>query len=521
MSHKKGKKKETVKVEKKEEKIEAIEVKEVKASKSSSKRKSIFVYFLMMLGVFALLDIAMMFITSDLFNMVSYYKYGKEIISELFYAILVLVVMLLFKNAYVFTTKQERLTRALVIAAPLLMFSTITLIINVVDLSLNNPTVMTTQNIISLLIFCLLIGITEEFLCRGWLQNEFLERYGDTKKNVITSIILASFIFGIMHIFNVVTTSQNIFETLLQIINAMSLGFLLGTLYYKTRNIWAVIILHGFYDFSIMLGELAMVKDCTYGVATPKIIAISSLSVFMLSAFWLLSAALILKRCNFPDVKADLSRSKLRDFYLLVLPLLAFTFIFSVIPFENMVDDFNDYYICYHYDQISLDKNYTLHTPVYDKYTIKHDSSKSSYVINDDKVNEVISIGNYNFELFLKDGMAVIKNVNTGVESKLHDDLTYDLIVIENEDNYFIAIVTMDKNGNENVYISDFMTKDNLSNADSYVTTVAESMRRLDLPEVDMLRYLTYEGNDEKYPAFTSSDHDLFVIVDNELFMVK
>ena len=44
MSHKKEKKKDTVKVEKKEEKIEAIEVKEVKASKSSSKRKSIFVY---------------------------------------------------------------------------------------------------------------------------------------------------------------------------------------------------------------------------------------------------------------------------------------------------------------------------------------------------------------------------------------------------------------------------------------------------------------------------------------------
>ena len=54
--------------------------------------------------------------------------------------------MLLFKNSYVFTTKQERLTKSLVMASPLLLFSTIMLITNVTDLSLNNPDVLTVGN---------------------------------------------------------------------------------------------------------------------------------------------------------------------------------------------------------------------------------------------------------------------------------------------------------------------------------------------------------------------------------------
>ena len=185
---KKAKEEKVEKVEK-----EQIEVVEVKEAKNESKRKNIFVYFLMMLGIFAMIDFAMMFI---------YYKYGDDIILEIFYAILVLIVMLLFKNAYVFTNKQEKLYKALLMGAPMIMFSTIILCTNITDLSMKNPSVLTGRNIISVLLLCGLIGITEEFLCRGWLQNEFLERYGDTKKNVITSVLLASFIFGKCNYYN-------------------------------------------------------------------------------------------------------------------------------------------------------------------------------------------------------------------------------------------------------------------------------------------------------------------------------
>ncbi len=514
-------KKENKKVTKKVTDEEEIEVVEVKKSSKEPERRNIFVYFLMMLGIFAMIDFAMMFISTDLSQIAAYYRFGDDIILEIFYAILVLIVMLLFKNAYVFTNKQEKLYRALLMGAPLILFSTILLVTNVTNVSMKAPQALNATDIFSVLILCALIGITEEFLCRGWLQNEFLERYGDTKKNILTSIILASFVFGIMHIVNVITTSQTLFETVLQIINAVSIGFFFGVLYYKTRNIWSVIILHAYYDFSIMIGKLAEIKECTYGVATTKILVTSSFSMLMLSAFWIICALLILRRCNYPDEKADLAPRKLRDFYLIVLPLLAFTFIFSIIPYESIIDDYKDYYICYNYNEKELNDNYTLHYPVFEKYIINYKSQRSSYLIEGESINEVVELGNYSYSLFLKDGMAVLRNVNTASEVRLHSDFTYKLGVVENEDGYFISIVTLDKNGNENVYISDFMKKEEFSNTDEYLHMVVQSFRKLDLPEIDNVGYITIEGEKNNYPAYSTADHDLFIIIDKDLYLIK
>ena len=506
-------------IEPKKVEKEEIEVVEVKQRKRNVGRKNIFLYFFMMLGIFAVIDFAMMLISSDLSSLAAYHRYGDDIVLEIFYAVLVLVVMLLFKNSYVFTNKQEKLWKSILMASPILLFSGIVLVTNITSLKLNSPESINFNNIISLLIFCALIGITEEFLCRGWLQNEFLERYGDTKRNVITSIIFASFIFGVMHLSNIFATSQHIFETLLQIINAMSLGFLFGVLYYKTKNIWSVIVLHAIYDFSIMVGDLSTLKECTYGTATTNIIAASSFSTLMLSAFWILSALLILKRCNFPDKKANMS--KLRDFYLLVIPMLVFTFVFSMIPYENLIEDYSDYYTCYNYNELEMKENYTLHSPMFDKYTIKYDSSVSSFVLDEDEVEEVVTVGKFNFELFTKNQMPVLKNVNTGSEVKLSDNITYDFKLIENKDTYTIILVTMDKEKEERIYISTYMTKENLSNSDTYLNNVVESFREIALPPIDAVGYITIEGKEGNYPAFQSSDHDVFAIIDDELFVLK
>lgn len=520
MASKKNKKeKKVLKEEIIEKKEEAIEVVEVKKTETPSKRRNIFIYFLMMIGVFGIINLLSMFISLDLSELATYHRYGDDIIIELFYAILVLIVMLLFKNAYVFTNKKEKLYKALFMASPVLLFSIIILVTNITSVSMSAPEVLTTSNIVSLALLCGLIGITEEFLCRGWLQNEFLERYGDTKKNVIISIIFSSFIFGFMHITNIFSTSQNFFETLLQILNAMSLGFFFGILYYKTKNIWSVIILHAFYDFAIMFGELAIIKECSYGVATSQILLASSLSTAMLSTFWILCSLLIYKRCNFPDQKASLT--KMRDFYLIVIPLMVFAFIFAVFPYENIIDDYSDYLICYNYNDLKLEDNYILHYPKYDKFNIRDNSSKSSLELENDEIKEVVRVGNYDFSVLLKNQMPVIRNNITETEVKLSDEPSHDIIVIENEDSFIISFVTLDDNLNEHVYISTFMNKENLSNSDEYLNNVVESFRRLDLPDIDRLGYITIEGKKGNYPAYTTLDHDLFIVLDDELYIVK
>ena len=84
-------------------------------------------------------------------------------------------------------------------------------------------------NFINLLFLTIFIGIAEEFLCRGWLQNEFIERYGDTKRHIILSILFSSLIFGLIHLTNLMA-GQDLLTTIIQVIQATSVGLLLGSI---------------------------------------------------------------------------------------------------------------------------------------------------------------------------------------------------------------------------------------------------------------------------------------------------
>src|SRR5699024_4769192 len=116
-------------------------------------------------------------------------------------------------------------------------------------------------NLISLIILAVTIGMAEEFFFRGFIQGEIVDAYGKTRKQVITSVVVSGVIFGLVHLTNTLS-GQDIITTLMQVIQASSLGILLGSIYFITKNIWSVVFLHAFYDFAIMLGEVNSYKDC-------------------------------------------------------------------------------------------------------------------------------------------------------------------------------------------------------------------------------------------------------------------
>ena len=148
------------------------------------KKKSIMGYFFLMLLVFVVISFVISLIPSLLTNTVFYYKYGYELIVELFYGVFALIVMLLFKNSYVFTTRHKGFVESLKYGIPILGYAIVYFIYNLLGLD-----GLIVGNFINIVIYCILIGFAEEFLCRGWLQNEFLERFGDSKVGVIKSII--------------------------------------------------------------------------------------------------------------------------------------------------------------------------------------------------------------------------------------------------------------------------------------------------------------------------------------------
>ena len=147
-------------------------------------KKSMFMFFLKMLLIFLVLDVIMSIAASSMMVSSFVYKYGRELIVEIFYAISILIVMLLFKNSYVFSSKRDKFISGIMLALPMLIMSIISFMVNI--LSIND---FSLASFINMLIFSIFIGIAEEFLCRGWLLNEFLERFSNSKKEVITSIV--------------------------------------------------------------------------------------------------------------------------------------------------------------------------------------------------------------------------------------------------------------------------------------------------------------------------------------------
>lgn len=482
-------------------------------SDNKKEKKGVLKFFAKMFLIFIVIDLAMQLVLGIVPLTIETFKYGSEIIAELFYGLLALVVMLLFNNSYVFTNKSEKFGKSLLLAVPLIALSIITLVQNVSTLE-----TFKIGNFINVFIYCIFIGITEEFLCRGWIQNEFIERYGDTKKNIITSIICASLIFGLMHVTNLFFTEQNVLETLLQVINATSIGFLFGIIYYKTKNIWSVAFLHFFYDFSIFIGEMNQVKDCTYGTPTTSIIIFDSIMVILLIVLWIVSSMLVLKKCNFPDKRASITKD--RDFYMICVPVIVFILAINAFPVSNLVEEYDDYYVCYEYNKMDDLINYTTHYPHYNNYTISYNSETSSLLMGENDLEELITINNYNFVISKdNDGKVFVTNLNTGSKIDLGFKASaYGLEVIENEDCYIIVIQVDDLEST--IYYSDFISKENISNDDEFLNQIKESFKKYDLPLIEQLGYVTIGETDYKYPFFYSTNNDLFIIKNAELFIL-
>jgi len=82
-------------------------------------------------------------------------------------------------------------------------------------------------------------GIVEEFIFRGLIQNIFSRIF-----KITIAIALSNVIFVIMHV-----VWMNFFELLF----VFSIGILCGAIYYKTKNLILVSLLHGMINFSLFV----------------------------------------------------------------------------------------------------------------------------------------------------------------------------------------------------------------------------------------------------------------------------
>ncbi len=103
--------------------------------------------------------------------------------------------------------------------------------------ALNMPVLDTAFYVASML--C--VGFIEELVFRGFLFKTLL------KSGVKSAFAISSLTFGIGHIVNLLNGAE-LFETLLQIVSAVAIGFMFTLVFYKGKSLWPCIVTHSLFN---------------------------------------------------------------------------------------------------------------------------------------------------------------------------------------------------------------------------------------------------------------------------------
>ena len=114
------------------------------------------------------------------------------------------------------------------------------------------------STIIMYILVYLSTGLFEETLCRGWVQTLFIQKWGNTKKGIYGSVILASLLFGMLHLIHFFMGQMTLLASVTQVIYATFIGVFMGACVLRNESIIPTMILHGLVDIAGSLNEIAV-----------------------------------------------------------------------------------------------------------------------------------------------------------------------------------------------------------------------------------------------------------------------
>ena len=426
-----------------------------------------------------------------LYQTLFYGKYNTMFISELVIVLFALIMLLLGKRLSILKPCGKSIIYGIKRGMPIFVVSLISLFSSLTGIlgeNLNIP------NLISLIILAITIGMAEEFFFRGFIQGEIVDAYGKSRKQVIISVVVSGVIFGLVHLTNALS-GQDIITTLMQVLQASSLGILLGSIYFITKNIWSVVFLHAFYDFAIMLSEVNSYKDCINSTDISTVMLIFTLVVSLIYVvIYLVGAYLNLQKRHVNEyigeevtdeiiVKDGENATKAKKLVIVVIVLL---FLASpLIP----ADEVENFQICYTYENVDINGeiNFAL---------------DNEFVLNDVK----LYVDDYNLVMESIDGE------NKTVIETLENDI-YDIYVYEIDSNYHILL-----NANEILYYG-VINKDSVAVTSEFTSILINSFQKYDVPEIMDIGKL--ESNDGVYPLIKSYVSDYFIIKDDKVMVIN
>lgn len=413
-----------------------------------------------------------------------YGKYNRYLIAEFIVLIIAVIALFIKKKTYIFKEHNFSFIDTLKIGGPILIIALISFGLNTASLIFNGN--FNWPNLSSLILFAACVGLFEEFLFRGLIQNELTEGFGNNKKQVIISIIIASLIFGIGHISNVLY-GQALFETIIQVLQTCAIGLTLGLIYYRGKNIWAVAFLHGFYDFSLMLNEVNLYKDCAYMDNVPFNLALAtSVTSIFLIIIYLIYAYKLASGIDIPkDISVESSTKKDN-----IISVVIFVAVLMLVgSFFIPRDNIDDYYICYNYEAININ-NYETHYYNYDAYNLK------------------------NIMITLNESKVTLRNNLTGEEKTLDTDPAVKLVASVDNDRLNIFFLTVDYKDYK-LYHTSYDLTENVS-----FEGLVNSFNYYVVPDSKNIGYLI-DSEKNKYPLIVGNTEDLFILKDNKINVIK
>ena len=457
-----------------------------KCGNKMKKKNKLLFFILMLLVFFFMFEVIFTIFGGILYHTIPNYKYGDEVLGEALLIVFMIIVLLIFGNSYVFKEKKVGFFKGLLLCLPILIFTLLIL----GESAINSLSGLNIANLINLIVLCTGVGIAEEFLCRAWLQNEFMERFGSDRRGIIYSIICSSIVFGVMHITNGFFTTQTLFETLMQIIQALGSGFLFGVLYYKTKNIWINAFIHGFFDFAIMLSEVNLIKDCTNSYVKSSDMILGIISSIIIVLFYVFCGIFALSS---KEGSAFFKKNKLKKIRIISVILIVISFGLIYVPDMFMSDDIS---ICYDFNDKIINEVYEITTTNRKEYKID---------VNDKIIRAYINYKDYK------------KIVTLSIDDKKidlsFDDEVEDYIVVDNEEYIDILIHT---NYIESTVYFGRLYKDKLDNIDSF----KNDLDYYKLPDLEKIGMIKFESSDNTYVYMESKLKEKFYIDDN-IYLIK
>ena len=97
----------------------------------------------------------------------------------------------------------------------------------------------------------LLVGMTEEFLCRGVLAELLRRHFGATPAGIWKAVVISGILFGLAHLTNLIAAKP--LGVLVQCVSAAVLGMAFAAIYFRTGCIWVTVVLHALVDIAALI----------------------------------------------------------------------------------------------------------------------------------------------------------------------------------------------------------------------------------------------------------------------------